>query len=158
MHEGDEQQPPRTGEGDRAKRGGGVFDTSRAVIEAARKDRRSGNPAEVRLWQALKARPGGFKFRRQHPIGPYRLDFTCLSQRLAIEVDGSIHDSLHQIAHDVSRDGDLAERGFTTIRFAARDVFGNLDGVVTAIVAACGKGPLHQAALGPPPRSGEVFA
>jgi biotin synthase len=151
------QKPPRNGEGDRAKRGGGVFDTSREVIEAARKDRRSGNPAEVRLWQALRSRPGGFKFRRQHPIGPYRLDFACLSQRLVIEVDGSIHDTADQITHDGHRDREMAERGFRTVRFAARDVFSNLDGVVTAIVAACGEGPLHQPSAGPPPRAGEVL-
>ena len=157
MGVGNEIELPRNGEGDRAKRGGGVFDTTRGVIEAARRDRRSGNPAEVRLWQALKSRPGGFKFRRQHPIGPYRLDFACLSQRLAIEVDGSIHDSDDQIAHDMNRDRDMSERGFTTIRFAARDVFGNLEGVVTSIVVACGEGPLHQVALGPPPRTGEVL-
>ena len=150
------QKPPRNGEGDRAKRGGGVFDTSRPVIEAARKDRRSGNPAEVRLWHVLKSRPGGFKFRRQHPIGEYRLDFACLSQRLAIEVDGLVHDSPHQIAHDAIRDRELAERGFTTIRFAALDVFSNLEGVVMAIVTACGEEPLHQVTLGPPPRAGEV--
>ena len=157
MDGGDKVEPPRNGEGDRAKRGSGVFDTTRVVIEAARRDRRSGNPAEVRLWQALKSRPGGFKFRRQHPIGQYRLDFACASQRLAIEVDGSVHDTAGQLKHDCQRDAEMAERSFTTVRFAATDVFSNLDGVVTAIVSACAGGPLHQPSAGPPPRSGEVL-
>ena len=153
----DRPEPPRHGEGERAKRGGGVFDTTRPVIEAARRDRRSGNPAEVRLWQALKSRPGGFKFRRQHPIGPYLLDFACLAQRLAIEVDGAIHDAPDQMAHDRKRDDDLGKRGFRTLRIAARDVFGNLEGVVRAIVGACSQEPLHRSASGPPPRFGEVL-
>lgn len=85
----DAPKPPRpsTGsevEGDRLAqpRGGGVFATSRANVAQARKDRRSGNPADVALWQALRMRPHGHKFRRQHALANRRLDFACLSARV----------------------------------------------------------------------------
>jgi very-short-patch-repair endonuclease len=152
---GEEQIPPRYGEGDHAKHGGGVFATQRKTIEHARKERRSGNLPEVILWRALRTRPAGLKFRRQHPIGPYILDFVCLSMRLAIEVDGEAHARGDRPTRDRARDHDLAARGFRTLRISARDVLTDLDAVVRHVADACGQ-PLHQPAAGPPPRSGEV--
>ena len=58
------------------------------TIVRARELRRSMSLPEGLLWQELRKRPAGFKFRRQHPFGPYVLDFFCASMRLAIEVDG----------------------------------------------------------------------
>ncbi|MCD2325425.1 endonuclease domain-containing protein [Sphingomonas sp. IC-56] len=114
---------------------------------------------EVLLWQALRKRPGGFKFRRQHPQPPYRLDFACLEARLAIEVDGEHHARGDRPAADRVRNRVLAEYGFATLRIRAREVLSDLPAVITAIVAACRvRAPLHHrpAAGGPPPRSGEV--
>ena len=154
--------PPRDGEGDRPAQpgGGGVFDTSRRTIEKARKERRSGNLPEILLWRALRARPDGHKFRRQHPIGPYSLDFACLAARMAIEVDGEAHDRGDRPARDANRDAHLVALGFRTLRIPARDILTDPDAVVRAIVSACkAEEPLHPspAASGPPPRSGEVF-
>lgn len=60
--------------------------------EDARCLRRTGTEAERRLWYRLRAgQIGGVKFRRQHPIGPYIVDFVCSSRRLVIEVDGGLH-------------------------------------------------------------------
>jgi very-short-patch-repair endonuclease len=124
----------------------------------ARKERRSGNLPEVVLWRALRIRPGNFKFRRQHPIGPYSLDFACLAARLAIEIDGEAHNRGNRPARDEARDAYLAILGFRTFRIPAREILSDLDSVVRAIVTACEAGqPLHQPAAGPPPRSGEVF-
>lgn len=155
-------EPPRDGEGDRAQRGGGVspFGAPRETVLRARRERRSGNPAEVRLWQALRRRPGGLKFRRQHPLGRYCLDFACLEARLAIEVDGEVHARGDRPDRDAVRDGVADGFGFATLRIAARDVFQELDAVVAMIVAACReRAPLHHPAApdGPPPRTGEVF-
>ncbi|WP_294131095.1 DUF559 domain-containing protein [Sphingobium sp.] len=123
----------------------------------ARRERRSGNLPEVILWRALRQRPGGFKFRRQHPIGPYSLDFACLSARLAIEIDGEVHNRGDQPKNDAVRDAHMRERGFDTIRIPAREVLHSVDMVVIAIVSACReRQPLHQPSAGPPPRSGEV--
>jgi len=78
---------------------------------------------EVLLWQALRSRHvGGLRFRRQHPVGPYILDFYCASARLAVEVDGSVHDSTEQIRHDERRNAWLASRHIKVLRFAAADV------------------------------------
>lgn len=155
----DNTQPPRTGEGDHAKHGGGVFSTTRQTIDRARCERRSGNPPEILLWRALKLRPGGFKFRRQHPIGPYSLDFACLSARLAIEIDGEAYDRSDAPDKDQVRDRALMAHGFRTLRIPARDVMLTVDDVVVAIVTACqAAGPLHHPPMadGPPPRAGEV--
>ncbi|WP_324751320.1 endonuclease domain-containing protein [Sphingomonas sp. LY54] len=108
---------------------------------------------EVLLWRALRERPGGFKFRRQHPAGPFVLDFVCLEARLAIEVDGAAHDRGAIPAGDEARDEWLMAQGFRTLRIPAREVLSNLDGALAHIVAQCQ--PLHRPADGPPPRTGE---
>nr|WP_324255282.1 DUF559 domain-containing protein [Sphingomonas sp. PL-96] len=64
---------------------------SEATQKLARKFRREMSLPEVLLWRELRARPAGLRFRRQHPAGPYVLDFFCSAQRLAVEVDGDAH-------------------------------------------------------------------
>ena len=87
--------PPRHGEGDRAQRGGGDSRfVARPEVALARKLRKDMSLPERMLWQLLRQRPGGFKFRRQHPIGPYVVDFCCLSERFVVEVDGNAHGAL----------------------------------------------------------------
>ena len=106
-----------------------------ATIGKARSLRRQMTLPEVLLWRALRQRPGGFKFRRQHPAGPFVLDFVCLSARLAIEVDGSAHDRGDIAAHDEARDQWLMAQGFRTLRIPAREVLSNLEGAVAHILA-----------------------
>jgi very-short-patch-repair endonuclease len=116
------------------------------------------SPPEVHLWAELRKRPGGFKFRRQHPAGPFVLDFVCLSARLAIEVDGEAHDRLRQAYLDEGRDEWLTGQGFCTLRVPADEIFRNFDGVISGIEEACrSRQPLHHPAApgGPPPRTGE---
>ena len=113
---------------------------------------------EVLLWQALRARPSGYKFRRQNPQHGYRLDFACLSARLIVEVDGEAHNRGDRPQRDSVRDVRMDRLGFETLRVPASEVLRDLDGVVTGVVAACrARGPLHHrpAAGGPPPRAGE---
>jgi very-short-patch-repair endonuclease len=114
---------------------------------------------EVLLWRALRSRPAGHRFRRQHPIGGYVADFACLSARLLIEVDGEAHERGNQRRIDALRQTDLERTGFRVLRIGARDVLKNIDGVVQMIVARCEtRPPLHQPSAGPPPRSGEDLA
>ncbi|MBA2932648.1 DUF559 domain-containing protein [Sphingomonas sp. CGMCC 1.13654] len=128
------------------------------AIARARRERRSGNLPEVLLWRVLRPRPGGLKFRRQHPIDRYILDFACLEARLAIEIDGEAHDRGDRATRDANRDARLSDLGFRTLRIPARDVLSDLDAVLRGIVSACSAGrPLHQPSAGPPPRSGEIF-
>jgi very-short-patch-repair endonuclease len=113
---------------------------------------------EVLLWQVLRKRPSGLKFRRQFPIGQITADFACLKRRLIIEVDGEGHSFGSQPRRDDARDALLAREGFRVIRIAARDVLKDIDAVLRFIVAACGDvDPLHHDAArrGSPPRPGE---
>ena len=108
-----------------------------ATIVRAKQLRRSMSPAEARLWLALRGKAaGGFKFRRQHPLGPYVLDFYCHAAKLAVEVDGYAHLTGDHPERDERRDAWLEERGVRTLRIDARDVRNELDGVVGLIVAA----------------------
>ncbi len=88
--------------------------------------------AERRLWSRLRGEQLGVKFRRQHPLGTYVLDFACLSPRLVVEVDGSQH--LDQVAYDVRRTAWLEEQGYVVLRFWANQVLSETDGVVGRIV------------------------
>jgi len=115
---------------------------------------------EVILWQHLRQRPNGFKFRKQHPAGPYVLDFYCEKARLCIEVDGAAHDLGDAPRKDEFRDQWLAAAGIRTVRVAATDVLKNLDGVLQFILLECRGNPLHHSprtksgASGPPPLQG----
>jgi very-short-patch-repair endonuclease len=122
----------------------------RQTVVKARELRRTLSPPELALWQWMRMRPGGFKFRRQHPTGPYILDFYCASARLAIEVDGNSHDFAVQIAHDERREAWLRSQGLSVLRFKALDVLGDIDSVTRHILDRCAF-PLHRPADGPPP-------
>lgn len=77
----------------------------------AKRLRRTMSLPEVLLWQQLRRRPGELRFRRQHPAGPYVLDFYCDAQKLAIEVDGEAHSRGNRPERDSARDGWLDAGG-----------------------------------------------
>jgi very-short-patch-repair endonuclease len=107
-----------------------------STARRARSLRRDLTAPEATLWISLKGRRAdGFKFRRQHPIGPFVLDFYCHEARLAVEVDGFVHQTGERPLRDAERDDWLAERGVRTLRVDARDVREDVDGVVRMIVA-----------------------
>jgi very-short-patch-repair endonuclease len=120
----------------------------------ARKLRRTMTLPEVLLWQQLRLRPDGLKFRRQHPVGPYVLDFYCEAAMLAIEVDGEAHNRGIQPARDETKDLWLREKGVEVLRIAAADVLGDMDSVLRLILDRCK--PLHRPAAGPPPLQGGI--
>jgi very-short-patch-repair endonuclease len=124
----------------------------RSTVKKARTLRRAMTLPEVLLWRALRTRPGGLKFRRQHPAGPYVLDFYCEAARKGIEVDGMAHDLGDNPNRDAAREAWLAGVGIAIIRIAARDVLQSLDDVVKYLVDQCQ--PLHHPADGPPPLQG----
>ena len=154
-------EPPRNGEGDRSAQpnGGGVLSASDQAFKTAKRERRSGNLPEVLIWRELRKRPGGFKFRRQHPISELVLDFACLERRIAIEIDGVAHELGDRPERDERRDAYLRSRGFSVLRIPASYVLKDLGAVIEGIVSFCNdQSPLHPrtASGGPPPRSGEV--
>ncbi|WP_424430163.1 endonuclease domain-containing protein [Parasphingorhabdus sp.] len=96
--------------------------TTRKAVLKARQLRKTMSKPEVMLWQLLRKKPLGIKFRRQHPIGPYIVDFYCASAKLAIEVDGMAQDMGDRPERDERRERDLSVRGVETIRISAREV------------------------------------
>jgi very-short-patch-repair endonuclease len=91
---------------------------------------------EAYLWQALRRRPDGLKFRRQHPFEHYVGDFYCAAARLVVEVDGGSHGMGDNPGRDLRRDAWLREQGLRVVRFNADDVVRDVESVVTAIVLA----------------------
>jgi very-short-patch-repair endonuclease len=108
--------------------------TTLQTVERARELRRRLTPPEARLWTRLRGRQlRGLKFRRQHPIGPFILDFYCAEARLAGEIDGRGHDHPDRLAHDRRRTLWLAAQRIRVIRLAAEAVRVELDGVLEFI-------------------------
>ena len=115
------------------------------TIERARELRRRLTLPEVVLWQAIRGDKLGVRFRRQHPVGPYILDFYCEKAGLAVEVDGQGHNDPDQMRHDARRTAWLSLRGIAVYRVAARTVLGNLDAVLVSLrERVCGKLPPPQ--------------
>ncbi len=89
-----------------------------------RKLRKNLTPAEARLWTYLQGKKlAGRKFRRQHSVGPYILDFFCAAEKLAVELDGQAHDGPIAAKHDAERTAYLAQYGIEVIRFENKTVF-----------------------------------
>lgn len=110
------------------------MEAPRQTITRARELRRKLTPPEARLWIALKNKGQDLRFRRQHPIGPYILDFYCDAAKLAVEVDGEGH--LGRVAHDERRDRWLLAQGIRTLRIPAISIRDNLNDVLATIRAA----------------------
>ena len=105
------------------------------TINAAQHLRRKLSVPEARLWNRLRWRaPGRPVFRRQHPIGPYVLDFFCAKALLAIEIDGASHDFGDRPQRDIRRDAWLGERGITVVHIAASELTRNVDEAADSIV------------------------
>ena len=119
----------------------------------ARQLRRKMTLPEVILWHWLRQRPYGLKFRRQHPSGPYVLDFFCSDARLAIEVDGDAHSLGDRPQRDEARDCWLEGAGIKTLRIPAVEILNDADVVFRHILTeATARLPLHHPSGGPPPR------
>ncbi|MEQ8433890.1 MAG: DUF559 domain-containing protein [Oceanicaulis sp.] len=103
----------------------------------ARKLRENMTKAETVLWTVLKSRArGGWKFRRQHPVGPYIADFACVEAKLIVEVDGATHAEDHEISKDQRRTDFLQAQDFEVLRVTNIGIYEDLDGVVCMIDAA----------------------
>jgi len=100
----------------------------------ARSLRASQTSAEAKLWQALRNRRlARWKFRRQHPIDRYVVDFVTLDGKLIVEVDGVTHAEPSEIARDEARTRVLESCGFMVVRVSNTDVYDNLEGVLEMI-------------------------
>ena len=108
------------------------------TVSRARRLRREGTDAERVLWRQLRSRQlADLKFRRQHPLGPYVVDFVCLERRAVVELDGG------QLALDAARDAERTAwpnaEGYRVLRFWNNEVLDNPEGVLARIVAVLGE-------------------
>ncbi len=105
----------------------------------ARDLRKNPTEAERILWQHVRRRQlGGFRFRRQHAIGPYIVDFYCFEERVAIEVDGGQHS--RQAAYDAERTSFLESEGVRVLRFWNNQVLGEVEAVKHVILEVLAPG------------------
>jgi len=121
---------------------------NRPELESLRKQlRNNATPAEIKLWGRLqRSNLDGYKFRRQHSVGPYILDFYCPSEKLAIELDGDSHFTNEAITYDIARTAYLNALNIKVLRFLNTDVFDNLIAVCERILVE-----LKGESLPPPP-------
>jgi very-short-patch-repair endonuclease len=112
------------------------------VEEGARQRRKDMTPSEKRLWAQLRARRlGGYKFRRQHALGRFIVDFCCTKAKLVIEVDGPIHSDRKE--YDAERTHVLQTYGYCVLRFSNQQVDDDSDSVLESILATLKEGELR---------------
>jgi very-short-patch-repair endonuclease len=141
---------PCRGEVDREAGGrGSRFSRTKDMTARARYLRGNMTDAEQRLWRALRRdQLNGLSFRRQHPLGPYIVDFYCPRLQLVVEVDGGQHAEQRKQA-DQRRTQWLAEKGVTVVRYWNNEVLSNLEGVLGDLLAHAER--LSQAVTTPSP-------
>ena len=116
------------------------------ALRHARRLRREMSLPEVLLWTHLRGKPLGVKFRNQHPVGDFVLDFYCAAKRIAVEVDGIAHDMGDRPVRDAFRDAWLSEHGIHVLRVPASEVLQDSQAIAEAIVAYCADRPPPSAA------------
>ncbi|HEX4893805.1 MAG TPA: endonuclease domain-containing protein [Hyphomicrobiaceae bacterium] len=118
----------------------------------ARLLRAKSTPSERALWEALRRRQQwGLRFRRQHPIGPFVVDFVCLERRLIVEVDGEAHDHAGRIQADIERDRWLESQRFRIVRIPGGIVTDDPGRACAMIAKALGPQTVAEA-ISPHPR------
>ena len=108
-------------------------DSYSVTKENAKTNRSNMTDAESFLWHYLRQEQLGVRFRRQHVIGDYIVDFICLKQRLIIEIDGGYHNDIVQQQEDRIRQNWLESMDYKVIRFTNEEVFYNIETVISTI-------------------------
>ena len=121
-------------------------DHSSKALQRARKLRSTMSLPEVLLWNRLRGNPMGVKFRKQHPLGDYVIDFFRASRRIAVEIDGIAHDRGDRPLRDSRRDAWLRRQGVEVLRIPAAEVLRDVAAVADAVVRYCADAPPPSAA------------
>ena len=109
-------------------------DTPKYIVEIARELRKQQTTTEAILWNYLKNRKlRGLKFRRQYAIGRYIADFYCIEERLAIDLDGKIHEINDRKEYDLIRQEEIESRNIVVLRFTNEEVKNNINEVIKKI-------------------------
>ena len=109
------------------------FGASPIIFERANQLRKNMTAAEKCLWGYLKKGLSGHKFRRQHALGTFIVDFYCHSAKLVIELDGSIHNRVDVKENDTFRQRTIEAEGLKVLRFSNSEVMNNISEVIKAI-------------------------
>lgn len=111
----------------------------RDIKERARYMRQNPTSAERILWRKLRGKQlGGFRFRRQHPIHRFIVDFYCAEARLVVEVDGAVHNEPGHAEYDEDRQRFLHGLGLRVLRFSNTEAINETDAVVAVIAESIG--------------------
>jgi very-short-patch-repair endonuclease len=103
------------------------------LLDRRRELRTKPTPQEEKLWWYLKDKRTGYKFRRQHSVGGYILDFYCKEKRLIVEIDGGIHQTSEAHEYDKVRDKFFTELDYKVLRFRNNEIEEDINGVVVKI-------------------------
>ena len=114
-------------------RKGMFYEASPLIFQRAKELRNRLTDAENILWNYLRSRPLGYKFRRQHPWGNYILDFYCHQLKLVIEIDGSIHYKTDIVKLDAERQGIIESEGISVMRFTNYEIMRERENVIEKI-------------------------
>lgn len=121
----------------------------RKTVPLRRKLRQQATHAEKIFWRAVAQRQlGGLKFRRQHGIGGFIVDFYCVQKKLIIEIDGDSHFQDGAQARDMERTNYLESLGYNVIRYTNLDVVNNLDGIMQDLLEKISSAPSSSPARG----------
>lgn len=108
----------------------------RSLLDIRRALRANSTPAEEILWEEIRNRKlNGLKFKRQHSIGNYIVDFYCASKRLIIELDGEVHNTEDQKEKDKHKDQNLTEMNFRVLRISNSQVLNDIETVKSLLLA-----------------------
>ena len=114
-----------------------MFDHAEGTVQRARALRQTMSLPEALLWRLLKPKPMGLKFRNQHPLGDFVVDFYCHAALTVFEIDGIAHEMGDQAEFDVKRSEKLAAQGFRVIRIPATDVLRDPAAVADSMIRHC---------------------
>lgn len=110
------------------------FGAKREIFENAKELRKNETEAEKTLWEAVRSRRcDGLKFRRQHPVKQFILDFYCHEYLLGIEIDGSVHENDETKEYDLNRTAEIENLGISVLRFKNKEVLTDLSKVINEI-------------------------
>lgn len=109
------------------------YEAGPIIFQRAKALRSRPTDAEQKLWEHLRTHPYGYKFRRQHPLNYYIVDFYCHAKKLVIEADGSIHNRADIIMNDQEREAALRSLGLTVLRFTNDEILHQTEQVINTI-------------------------
>jgi very-short-patch-repair endonuclease len=140
---------------------GGIHETKCDALmpnKTARHLRKNATRGETALWHMLRRRQiAGHRFRRQHPIGPFVVDFVCLERRVIIEADGYVHDTVSRQLRDIERDRWLETQRFRILRLTNEQIQTDPEATLARIQSFLGVSPantVHHPLPSPPPLRG----